>query len=108
MNCGWYPVPEVIKICQEKNDFVSTGIRVAPSLVRGGIEKRGHQSIIVRRGSLRVLGFKDAGALKLGEALKLIARKTPQEIINTMPICRDRAAKKGTDQGRARGDSCQN
>src|ERR1700743_355357 len=99
MDSGRYPIAEVIKICQEKDDLVSTRIRVAPARMDSRIEKGGHQPIIVRCASLRVLGFKNAGPLKLGEALQLITRETPQEIVNSVAICRNRSAKKGTDQG---------
>ncbi len=87
---------------------MSARIGIAPSLVSIGIKKSGHQPIIVGRMSLGIFGLKDARALELGEAFKFIARETPKEIVNSVPICRDRITKQGTDQGRARGDSCQN
>ena len=80
MDSRRYPIAEVIKICQEKDDLVSTRIGVTPARMGSRIEKGGHQPIIVRCASLRVLGFKNAGPLKLSEALQLIARETAKQI----------------------------
>ena len=87
---------------------MGAGIRIAPTVVFDRIEKRGHQSITAKCASLQAFRFKNASTLKLGKALKLITREPLQEIMNSVSICRDRLAKKRTDQGRARGYSCQN
>ena len=78
---------------------------ILPALEDLRIEEIRHQTVDVKKPN--IFELQHAGPLKLRQTFQFILRESVEEIQNEMTTRRVCGSKKGTDQRRARGDSCQ-